>query len=74
MQPVIIYEYKPVVDPQMSVVDRKDLTELFIQGFYCFQQYNIDECLLCLTDLYIFHYMKVTKFVACCATSLCVEY
>ena len=32
MQPVIIYEYKPVVDPQMSVVDRKDLTELLIHS------------------------------------------
>ena len=61
LQPVIIYEYKPVVDPQLTVVERKDLTELLIQGFYCFQQYNIDDCLLCLTDLYRFHYMKVTK-------------
>lgn len=61
MQPVIIYEYKPVVDLQIEVVDRKDLTELLIQGFYCFHQYDIDECLPCLTDLYRFHYMKVTK-------------
>ena len=61
--PVIIYEYKPVVDPQMSVADKKDITELLIQGFYCFRQYEIDECLLCLTDLYRFHYMKVTKAV-----------
>ena len=51
----------PVVDPQLTVVERKDLTELLIQGFYCFHQYNIDDCLLCLTDLYRFHYMKVTK-------------
>lgn len=59
--PVIVYEYKPVVDSKMSVVNKKDVTELLIQGFYCFRQYEIDECLLCLTDLYRFHYMKVTK-------------
>ena len=58
IKPVIIYEYKPVVDSQIEVVDRKDL---LIQGFYCFHQYDTDECLLCLTDLYRFHYMKVTK-------------
>lgn len=61
LQPVIIYEYKPVVDPQIKVVDTKDLTELLIQGFYCFHLFEIDKCLLCLTDLYRFHYMKVTK-------------
>ena len=58
-RPVLIYEYKPVVHPQ--VPDVRDLLELLIQGFYCFHQYKIKSCLLCLTDLHSWHYFKANS-------------
>ena len=58
-KPVLIYEYKPVVHPSAPGV--RDLLEALIQVFYCFRQYRIKSCLLCLTDLHTWHYFKANS-------------
>ena len=57
--PVILYEYKPKVDPRTHFVDHHDLMEMVIQGYYCLHQYETRTILQCLTDLYQFYYFKV---------------
>ena len=52
-------EYKPLVHPVAP--NARDLVELLIQGFYCFHEYKIHACLLCLTDLHTWHYFKAKK-------------
>ena len=59
LMPVVIYEYKPLVHPVAP--NARDLVELLIQGFYCFHEYRIHACLLCLTDLHTWHYFKAKK-------------
>ena len=58
-KPVLIYEYKPVVHPRAPNV--RDILELLIQVFYCFHQYKINSCLLCLMDLHTWHYFKANS-------------
>lgn len=57
LRPVVLYEYKPLVHTNPRAVSGRDLTELLIQGYYCFRKYEIDSCLLCLTDLHNWHYI-----------------
>ena len=59
LSPVILYEYKPKVDPRISYVNHHDLMEMAIQGYYCLRQYKIQTILQCLTDLCQFYYFKV---------------
>ena len=58
-KPVLIYEYKPVVHPSAPSV--RDRLDSLIQVFYCFRQYRIKSCLLCLTDLHTWHYFKANS-------------
>lgn len=57
--PVIIYEYKPEVSRPLPGL--RDMLELLIQVFYCFQQYKLRTCVICLTDLKTWYYFKATK-------------
>ena len=76
-QPVLLYEYKPIahgtlncvackdlVELLLQVYTCKDVVELLLQVFYCFRHYKMRECLLCLMDLYSWHYFKA-KADAC---------
>ena len=51
-QPLLLYEYKPVVDVRRLSVNAQHLLELLIQGFYCLRNKGITKLLYCLTDLY----------------------
>ena len=56
MEPVLIYEYKPIVHP--TAPDVRDLLELLIQVCYCFHQYKMKSCLM---DLHNWHYFKANS-------------
>ena len=58
ISPLIIYEYKPVVDPRCDHVNHHDLMEALIQAFYCLQQYDVSTVLLCLTDMKQWYYFR----------------
>ena len=57
--PVVVYEYKPVVDPQFEMLNEKDLVEALLQASYCLRYYKISQMIHCLTDLRRWHYFKV---------------
>ena len=81
--PVILYEYKPKVDPRTNFVDHHHLVEMVIQGYYCLHQYKTRTIIQCLTDLFQFYYFKVdvanqgkvkfTWYKRICENSLNVE-
>ncbi len=50
-KPVILYEYKPVVDTRWNHVKQNDLMELLIQGYYCLHYHQVSTVIHCLTDL-----------------------
>ena len=58
ISPLILYEYKPVVDPRYDSVNHHDLMEALIQAFYCLHQYHISTVLLCLTDMKQWYYFR----------------
>ena len=58
ISPLIIYEYKPVVDTRCDRVNHHDLMEALIQAFYCLQQYRVSKVLLCLTDMEQWYYFR----------------
>ena len=60
-KPLILYEYKPVVDPRTQFVHRNDLLEVLLQGYYCLFQHNRPTVLHCLTDLSQWFYFKLEK-------------
>ena len=51
LQPLLLYEYKPVVDMRSNCVDHHHLMEVAIQGYYCLHQYQVCTVVQCLTDL-----------------------
>ena len=58
VDPLILYEYKPAVDPQCDYVNPHDLMEALIQAFYCLHQYHVSIVLLCLTDVRQWYYFR----------------
>ena len=60
-KPLILYEYKPVVDMRMNSVDHRSLMEVLIQGVYCLNQYRVSTVIQCLTDLQQSYYFGVDK-------------
>ena len=60
-QPIILYEYKPVVDPRGAFVNTRDLLEALIQGFYCVHFRKVKSIVQCLTDMHTWHFMKLNK-------------
>ena len=58
ISPLIIYEYKPVVDTRCDRVNHHDLMEALIQAFYCLHQYRVSKVLLCLTDMEQWYYFR----------------
>ena len=70
LRPLILYEYKPLIADTLRKLDRRALTELLVQGFYCMAQYKLDVCLLCLTDLMSWFYFKAKAM----ATTLQLEW
>ena len=61
VKPVLLYEYKPVVDPRVDRIERKALIEVLLQGFYCLYQHNVTTVIHCLTDLSQWYYFKLEK-------------
>lgn len=57
-KPLILYEYKPVVDPWIERVNNHSLMEVLIQGFYCLDQYRVSTVIQCLTDLQQWYFLK----------------
>ena len=64
-QPLLLYEYKPVVDVRRLSVNAQHLMELLIQGFYCLRNKGITKLLHCLTDLYAWHYFMLSLNESC---------
>ena len=58
-QPLLLFEYKPVIDQRVERVDPHALLEVLLQGFYCLQQYKLRTVLHCLTDLSHWFYFKL---------------
>ena len=61
LRPLVLYEYKPVVDPRSQSVDVNHLMEVAIQGYYCLHQHKVCTVVQCLTDLYQWYYFKAVK-------------
>lgn len=59
-QPLVLYEYKSVVDPRSASIEIHDLMEVLLQGYYCLRYYKRSTILQCLTDLDQWWYFKVT--------------
>ncbi len=57
--PIILNEYKPVVDLRWDFVERHHLMEVLIQGYYCLYQHKVPTIIHCLTDLSQWYYFKV---------------
>ena len=53
--PLILYEYKPTVDPRCDHVNHHDLMAALIQ---CLHQYHVSTVLLCLTDMKQWYYFR----------------
>ena len=47
LKPVLLYEYKPVVDLRVDRVERNDLKEVVLKGFYCLYQHNVPTVIHC---------------------------
>ena len=60
-KPLVLFEYKPIVDQRKDVVVRQDLIEIMIQGYYCLYQHGVSSVIHCLTDLQQFYYFKMEK-------------
>jgi hypothetical protein len=58
-QPIILYEYKPVVDPRRDYVNVRDLLEALMQGFYCVHFRKVTSIVQCLTDMHTWHFMTM---------------
>ena len=58
-KPVILYEYKPVVDTRYNYVNKDYLMEVLLQGYYCLCQYHVHAVIQCLTDLNQWYYFRV---------------
>ena len=63
--PLLLYEYKPVVDTRRLSVNAQHLMELLIQGFYCLRNKGVTKLLHCLTDLYVWHYFMLSLNESC---------
>ena len=63
--PILLFEYKPVVDPRLQSVERHHLMELLIQGYYCLHQHTVPTLIHCLTDLSQWYYFKLDKATPC---------
>ena len=50
--PVLLFEYKPIVDPRETFVDHHSLMETLIQGYYCLYQHQVHSIIHCLTDMF----------------------
>ena len=48
LEPLLLYEYKLVVDPRCNSVDCHDLMEVAIQGYYCLYQHKVHAVVHCL--------------------------
>lgn len=57
--PVVMYEYKPIVNPDPSRMDVSALIEMLLQAHYCMRTHNLDTVLHCLTDLKSWYYYKI---------------
>ena len=69
-RPVLLCEYKPVVDFIPARIVSGDFIEILVQVYYCMKSYSLRTCLHCLTDLQVWHYYKFSK----CADVLEIEW
>ena len=60
-RPVLLIEYKPVVDTRYYCVEKSHLMEVMIQAYYCLYQHEVTTFIHCLTDLQQWYYFKVEK-------------
>ena len=60
-QPILLYEYKPMVDPRRDFVNTRDLLEVLLRGFYCVHFRKVKSILQCLADMDTWHFMKLNK-------------
>ena len=60
-KPIILYEYKPVVDQRSNYVDNHQIMEVPIQAYYLLYQHKVLTLIHCLTDLHQWYYLKVDK-------------
>ena len=58
-KPVLLYEYKPVVDTRTNLVSHHHLMEVLLQAYYCLYQHKVPTYIHCLTDLSQWYYFQV---------------
>ena len=58
-KPILLNEYKPVVDTRLDSVERHHIMEVLIQAYYCLYQHQVPTFIHCLTDLDQWYYFKV---------------
>ena len=68
--PVLLCEYKPVVNLIPERIVSGDFIEMLVQVYYCMKSYSLRTCPHCLTDLQVWHYYKFSK----CADMLKIEW
>ena len=59
--PIIMYEYKPIVNPDEMRVDANGGMEMFLQANCCMRYHKRRILLHCLADLKMCFYFKITN-------------
>ena len=54
----MIFEIKRSVNGNLSRVDKGDLTQTLLKGYYCGQRYGLKRVTACLTDVTTWHFMN----------------
>ncbi len=57
--PRVLYECKTNVGHNVMQLDGKDIIEVLLQGYYCLRTYSVPKMLICLTDLFKWHYLLI---------------
>ncbi len=58
-KPRVLYECKTDLGHTPMQLSDKDIIEVLLQGYYCLQKHNVTKMLICLTDLFDWHYMLI---------------
>lgn len=61
IRPLLLYEYKPIVDLRPMDVNERWLLQALHKAYYCLHENKIPSCIVCLTDLEAWHYIKVSQ-------------
>lgn len=56
-RPLVLYEYKPVIDFCFDRIGKRVIGEALLQARYCIQYHSVKSLLHCTTDMFNWHYI-----------------